>query len=176
MDPSGSPFRRPPPRPAFRPRRSGFGPVPAASLTADAGSARAARGGSRRVSRESRTRALRLRAGALYLVAALTLLDAALSFGAHDPGVIVGLGLTRAVAGAAPGAWMGVLFVVGFAFLGLLAQRRRLWAFALGAALYALDGLIVVAAHDWVAVAIHTAVLVMMVRGLDAGRWRSSPP
>jgi len=41
------------------------------------------------------------------------------------------------------------------------------------AAVYGLDGLIVLAAHDWVGVAIHTVVLVMMVRGLDAGRRRS---
>ena len=34
----------------------------------------------------------------------------------------------------------------------------------------ALDGLIVLAAHDWAGVAIHTVVLVMIVRGLDAGR------
>jgi hypothetical protein len=170
MDPTGSPFRRPPSRPAFRPRRSGFGPVPAASLAADARSAPAARGRSRDVARETRGRALRLGAGAFYLVAALTLSDAALSFASHDPGVIIGLGLTRWAAGATPIAWMALPFVVGFVLLGLLAHRGRLWAFGIGAAVYALDGLIVVAAHDWVGVAIHTVVLVMMVRGLDAGR------
>jgi hypothetical protein len=167
---NGSPFRRPPPRPAFRPRRSGFGPVPAASLTAEARSAPAARGRSRGVARGARARALRLGAGAFYVVAALTLLDATLSFAARDPGAIIGLGLTRWAAGVTPVAWMALLFVVAFLLLGALAQRRRLWAFAIGAAVYALDGLIVVAAHDWVAVAIHTVVLVMLVRGLDAGR------
>jgi hypothetical protein len=171
MDPTGSPFRRPPPRPTFRPRRSGFGPVPAAPLTAAARSAPGARG-HRAVPRESRARALRLGAGAFYLVAALTLVDAALSFALHDLGVIIGLGLTRWLAGATPVAWMALPFVVGFALLGLLAQRGRFWAFAIGAAVYALDGLIVVAGHDWVGVAIHTVVLVMMVRGLDAGRRR----
>lgn len=172
MDPNGSPFRRPPPRPAFRPRRSGFGPVPAASLTAGARSAPAARGRSRGVVHDARARALRLGAGAFYVVAVLTLLDAALSFAAHDPGAIIGLGLTRWVAGTTPVAWMALPFVVGFLLLGLLARRGRLWAFAIGAAVYAVDGLIVVAAHDWAAVAIHTVVLVMMVRGLDAGRRR----
>ena len=167
MDPTGSPFRRPPPRPAFRPRRSGFGPVTAASLTAPA-----ARGRTRGGPRVSRARALRLGAGAFYAVAALALLDAALSFVSHDPGVIIGLGLTRWVAGATPVAWVALPFVVGFALLALLAQRGRLWAFALGAAVYALDGLIVLASHDWVGVAIHTVVLVAMVRGLDAGRRR----
>ena len=43
-------------------------------------------------------------------------------------------------------------------------------AVAAGAGLYAIDGLIVLAAHDWVAVAIHTAALALMVRGLDAAR------
>jgi len=117
-----------------------------------------------------RVRALRLGAGAFYLVAGLALLDAALSFALHDPSVIIGLGLTRWVAGATPVVWMALPLVGGFLLLGVLAQRGRLWAFAIGAAVYALDGLIVVAAYDWVAVAIHTIVLVMMVRGLDAGR------
>jgi hypothetical protein len=103
-------------------------------------------------------------------VAALTLLDAALAFASHDPGVIIGLGLTRRVAGATPIAWTALPFVGGFTLLGLLAHWGWVWAVAIGAAVYALDGLIVVAAHDWVGVAVHTVVLVMLVRGLDAGR------
>jgi len=170
MDPNDSPFRRPPPRPAFRPRRSGFGPVPAAPLTADGRGVAVARGRGRGVARVVRARAFRLAAGAFYVVAGLTLLDAALSFVAYDPGTMIGLGLTRWVAGAAPAAGMALPFVVGFLLIGLLSQRGRLWPFAIGAAVYALDALIVVAAHDWVAVAIHTVVLVMMVRGLDVGR------
>ena len=172
MEPNGSPFRRPPPRPAFRPRRSGFGPVPAAPLTADATSVPAARGRGRgrRVARGVRPRSYRLAAGAFYVVAALTLLDAALSVTSHDPGVIMGLGLLRWATGAPPVAWMAAPFILGFLLGGLLVQRGRLWMFALGAAVYALDGLIVVAAHDWVAVAIHTVLLALMVRGLDAGR------
>lgn len=170
MDPNGSPFRRPPPRPAFRPRRGGFGPVPAAPLTADATSVPAARGRGRRVARGVRTRSYRLAAGAFYVVAALTLLDAVLSVTSHDPGVILGLGLPRRATGAPPVAWMAAPFILGFLLGGLLVRRGRLWVFALGAAVYALDGLIVVAAHDWVAVAIHTVLLALMVRGLDAGR------
>ena len=171
MDPTGSPFRRPPPRPTFRPRRSGFGPVPAAPLTASPPrSAPRARGRSRAVARDSRARARRLGAAAFYLVAALVVLDAGLSLASHDPGAIIGLGLTRWLAGSVPAAWVAVPFVAAFTVLGALAQRGRLGAFAIGAAVYALDGLIVLAAHDWAGVAIHTVVLVMIVRGLDAGR------
>ena len=171
MDPTGSPFRRPPPRPAFRPPRGGFGPVPAAPLTASPPrSAPRARGRSRAVARDSRARARRLGAAAFYLVAALVVLDAGLSLASHDPGAIIGLGLTRWLAGSVPAAWVAGLFVAAFTVLGALAQRGRLGAFAIGAAVYALDGLIVLAAHDWAGVAIHTVVLVMIVRGLDAGR------
>ena len=171
MDPTGSPFRRPPPRPAFRRPRSGFGPVPAAPLTASPPrSAPRARGRSRAVPRDSRARARRLGAAAFYLVAALVVLDAGLSLASHDPGAIIGLGLTRWLAGSVPAAWVAGPFVAAFTVLGALAQRGRLGAFAIGAAVYALDGLIVLAAHDWAGVAIHTVVLVMIVRGLDAGR------
>lgn len=165
MDPNDSPFRRPPSRPARRPRGSGFGPVRAKPLTAAARSARATPG-----PRRARARTFPVAAGACYLVAALALLDAVLTFTAYDPGVTTGLAFIRRVAGATPAAWMALPFVLGFLLLGLLVHRGRLWAFALGAAGYALDALIVVAAHDWVAVAIHTVVLVLMVRGLDAGR------
>jgi hypothetical protein len=103
-------------------------------------------------------------------VAALVVLDAALSLASHDPGAIIGLGLTRWLAGVAPALWVAVPFVAAFMLLGVLAHRGRLGAFVVGAAAYALDGLIVLAAHDWVGVAIHTVVLVMIVRGLDAGR------
>jgi hypothetical protein len=103
-------------------------------------------------------------------VAALVVLDAGLSLASHDPGAIIGLGLTRWLAGSVPAAWVAGLFVAAFTVLGALAQRGRLGAFAIGAAVYALDGLIVLAAHDWAGVAIHTVVLVMIVRGLDAGR------
>jgi hypothetical protein len=167
MDPIDSPFRRPPPRPAaFRPRRRGFGPVPAAPLTASARHPRAARRRSRGVPRAARIRALGQGAGAVYLVAALILVGAALALVSYEPGVIIGLGLTRE--GPAGGAALGL--AAGFLLVGLLAQRGRLWPLAIGAAVYALDGLIVLAAHDWAAVAIHTVVRVMLVRGLDAGR------
>ena len=165
MDPTGSPFRRPPPPPAFRARRSSSRPVRAAAPTAS--------GRSRGVPRGSRARALGQGAGAIYLVAALTLVGAALSLASHDPGVVIGLGLTRWTAGVGPAGWVALALAAGFALLGLLAQRGRLWAFGVGAALYALDGLIVLAAHDWVAVTIHTVVLVMMVRGLEVGRRRA---
>jgi hypothetical protein len=169
MEPTGSPFRRPPPRPAVRARSGGFGPVPAARVIR---SARRAPPALARIAggRGSRARARRQGAGAFFLVAALTLVGAALSLTSHDPGVIIGLGLIRWMGEPSATGWTSLALVAGFALLGLLAHHGRLWAFVVGATVYALDGLIVLAAHDWMAVAIHTMVLVLIVRGLDAGR------
>lgn len=184
MEPKGNPFRRPPPRPASPARRSAFGPIPAAPLSVAARSAAASRppAGGRPAGaiREPlpRARGYGASASAFYLVAALALVGAALALTGHEPRLIVGLGMTRlmddlaAAAGnrVAVGAVAHAAVVAGFALLGLVAQRGRLWASGVGAAIYALDGLIVLAAHDWVAVAIHTVVLVMIVRGLHDAR------
>jgi len=170
MEPTGSPFRRPPPRPSFAGRR-GFGPVRLRSGPAARDRPAAGPG-------QSRARARFLRAAALYAVAALALAAGALWLTGHHPGIIIGLGMARLidrlVAGAGSGGAVAALadavLAGGFALLGGVAHRGRLWAFGAGAGLYALDGLIVLAAHDWVGVVIHTAVLVMIVRGLDAAR------
>jgi hypothetical protein len=111
-------------------------------------------------------------------VAALALVGATLALTGHEPSVVIGLGLTRFTDALAAGtgnahalaALAHAALVAGFVMLGRLAERGRWWALAAGAAVYAVDGLIVLAAHDWVAVAVHTALLAMMVRGLDAGR------
>lgn len=172
MEPSGSPFRRPPARAAFPAPRRRFGPVPAAPLTASMRSDPAprplARG--RIAARPRAARARRHGAAAFYVVAALALVGALLPLTGHDPHVVIGLGVSRFTDGLATGAFAHAALVGGFALLGGFAQRGRLWAFAVGGAAYALDGLLVLAWHDWVAVAIHTAVLAMLARGLDASR------
>jgi hypothetical protein len=122
-----------------------------------------------------------LGAAALYVVAALALAGAALALTGREPAAVVGLGLTRFSDALAAGtgrahalaAVAHAVVVAGFVLLGGLTQRGRLWALATGAGIYALDGLIVLGAHDWVAVAIHTGVLALIVRGLDPGRRRS---
>jgi len=63
-----------------------------------------------------------------------------------------------------------VVFVGVFALLGRLALRGQPWAFAVGAIVYAVDGLIFVAARDWIGAAFHAFVVVMALRGLDAAR------
>lgn len=180
MEPTGSHFRRPPSRASFSPRRSRFGPAAPAPLTVGPRSAPWPHARARTTGdpRDARARARALGALAFHLVAALALIGAALALGGHEPEVVIGLGLTRFTDSLAAGtghalglaALVHAALVAGFACLGVLARRGRFWAFAVGAGAYALDGLVVLAAHDWVAVAIHTAALVLMVQGMDAGR------
>jgi len=52
-----------------------------------------------------------------------------------------------------------VLFIGGFWFIGQQAQKGRTWAFALGLAVYLLDGLIYLKYQDWMPVAFHALAL-----------------
>ena len=51
------------------------------------------------------------------------------------------------------------LFIGGFWFIGQQAQKGRTWAFAVGAAVYVLDGLIYLKFQDWMPVAFHALAL-----------------
>ena len=175
-----SPFRRPP-RPVSpfpRPSAPAFGPLPTApraSTTARPSSAARPAAGVTRSALERRRNS-----GALwfYWVAGLSLVNSLAALTGQRWRFIVGLGITqfadalaaRAGHGVAIVAVVDLAFVGGFVLLGRCAQRGRLWAFALGATFYALDGLILLAARDWVGVAFHALVVVMTVRGLDAAR------
>jgi hypothetical protein len=180
-----SPFRRPPRAatgPAARPSPA-FGPIPAAPLTAPAPVPTAARPTPRSPSAvdDKRDRLLRLRrSGALwfYWVAGLSVVNSLASLTGQQWRFILGLGITQladALAvhsgrGIGAVAVMDAVIVGGFVLLGRFAQRGRVWAFGVGAAIYALDGLIFVGLRDWIGVAFHVFVLVMTVRGLDAAR------
>lgn len=180
-----SPFRRPPRAtagPAARPSPA-FGPIPAAPLTASAPVPTAARPAPPPPSAvdDKRERLLRQRrSGALwfYWVAGLSVVNSLASLSGQQWRFILGLGITQladALAvhsgrGLGAVAVMDAVIVGGFVLLGRFAERGRVWAFGVGAAIYALDGLIFVGLRDWIGVAFHVFVLVMTVRGLDAAR------
>jgi len=180
---ASSPFRRPPPSMSSfpRPRVATFGPVPAASLTnsAPASAAPSPKAGTASVlDRPALARRRNAGASWFYWVAALSLVNSVVVLTGQHWRFIVGLGLTqvadamvaRTGHGLAVVAGVDVVLIGGFALLGRFAQRGRLWAFVAGAAFYALDGLIFVAARDWVGVAFHAFVVVMAARGLQAAR------
>jgi hypothetical protein len=179
-----SPFRRPPARPAASPTAGpspAFGPVPPASLTArpSAPSAPPAApstvvSGTRQMLEQRRLSGARW----FYWVAGLSLVNSLASLAGQQWRFILGLGLTQLAdalvahsgRGIAVVAVMDAATVGGFVLLGRFAHQGRVWAFGVGAVVYALDGLIFVGLRDWIGVAFHVFVLVMTVRGLDAAR------
>jgi len=179
---ASSPFRRPPraPSPFPRPRVAAFGPVPAipAGTAAPSATVPSPRVASAGLDRASLLRRRSLGASWFYWVAVLSLVNSVLVLSGQHWRFIVGLGLTqladavvlRAGHGLAAAVVVDALLIGGFLLVGRLAQRGRLWAFAAGAAFYALDGLIFVAAHDWVGVGFHAFVVVMALRGFEAAR------
>lgn len=185
--PSGatSPFRRPPARPTASPgaRRSpAFGPVPPTPLTAPASVPSAppaaastpVAGGTRQMLEQRR------RSGArwFYWVAGLSLVNSLASLAGQKWRFVLGLGITQLADALAAHSGRGfevvavldAVIVASFVLLGRFALQGRAWAFGVGAAIYAVDGLIFLGLRDWVGVAFHVFVLVMAVRGLDAAR------
>jgi len=180
---AASPFRRPPRPVSPFPRRSSptFGPVPAArsTTTTQPGARSAPRAGTpASATREALERQRRSGALWFYWVAALSLVNTVVALTGQEWRFIIGLGITqladalaaRTGHGGVTVALVDAAVIGGFVLLGRFALRGRLWAFGVGAAFYALDGLIFLAAHDWVGVAFHVFVLVMTVRGWDATR------
>jgi hypothetical protein len=181
---TASPFRRPPRPTSFTPTRRApaFGPVPAASLTTAPASAPARAGASAGpVAAEGRDALERRRqSGArwFYWVAGLTLVNSLVALTGQHWRFIIGLGITQFADALAAHTGQGVPVVAlvdaalvgGFVLLGRVAAQGRLWAFGAGAAFYALDGLIFLAARDWVGVAFHAFVVVVTVRAFDAAR------
>ncbi|HKW94927.1 MAG TPA: hypothetical protein VJX92_23785, partial [Methylomirabilota bacterium] len=122
----------------------------------------------------------RRKSGALwfYWVAGLSLVNSLAVLTGQHWRFIVGLGITqvadeltmRSGHGTAVVALVDAALIGGFVLLGRFALQGRPWAFAGGAAFYALDGLIFLVVRDWVGVAFHAFVVAMTVRGFDAAR------
>lgn len=180
-----SPFRRPPARPTASPAgrpSPAFGPVPPAPLRAPApvpgapptAASAPATGGPRHMWEQRR------RSGArwFYWVAGLSLVNSLASLAGQKWRFVLGLGITQLADALAAHSGRGIevvavldaVIVASFVLLGRFALQGRVWAFGVGAAIYALDGLIFLGLRDWVGVAFHVFVLVMTVRGLDAAR------
>jgi hypothetical protein len=100
---------------------------------------------------------------------------------------IVGLGITQIFDGIAAAAAenlagnsalavhslafvMDFLASVAVAVFGLLAHKRKAWAFVVGMVLYALDGLLFVMVGDWLSAGFHAFALFGIFGGLSALR------
>lgn len=125
-------------------------------------------------------------AGWFFWVAALSIVNSIIILAGGKWGFIFGLGVTQIVDGigiavseGAPEAGFGIkliplginLFIAGFVVMfGVLARQRHQWAFVVGMVLYALDGLILLAAGDILGSVFHGWVLFCLFSGLRACR------
>ena len=184
-----SPFRRPPqPKAASSPldarigapgRAPGSTPTVSATIGAPSASVAGAPASTAlTMDQQQLERRRRIGAGWFYWVAGISLINAVITLAGQHWRFIIGLGTTqvatglavRAGRGWAPAILLDLVLIGGFAVLGYLALQKRLWAFAVGIAVYALDGLIFVAVRDWVGLGFHVFVLVMVFKGVQAAR------
>ena len=121
----------------------------------------------------------RLKSGAswFYWIAGLSLINSVVSFTGSGWRFILGLGITQVLdafgsrIGSKVAALVLDLGVAGaFILFGVFAHKAQTWAFIIGMALFALDGLIFLVRQDWIGVGFHAFVLYCLFRGFTACR------
>jgi hypothetical protein len=65
---------------------------------------------------------------------------------------------------------LDIFITAMFAAFGVLANKKQLWAYIVGMAVFLMDGLVSLAIFDWIGIIVHGIVLVVMFRGYQAGR------
>lgn len=103
-----------------------------------------------------------------YWIAGLSLVNAFAAQSHYE--FVLGSGAVEAASafGTTAAIVIDACVIGGFAILGFLAGRRHTWAFVLGMVLYALDGLIFLVAHDYIAAGFHAFVLYVLFLGAQA--------
>jgi hypothetical protein len=125
--------------------------------------------------------AARARAGAkwFYWIAGLSMINSIVVITGGNFHFVVGLGITSVVDGVAKrvgnaGSVLDIIingFVAGvFALFGTFAVKMQKWAFVLGMALYALDGVLLLGVKDFLSVGFHAYALFAIYRGYTAAK------
>jgi len=129
--------------------------------------------------------AQRYKSGAnwFYWIAGLTIVTSIISFTGGEWRFLVSLGTTQVIdgladafsaeLGGAPKVIAIVLDVIlagVFVVFGVLANKKLLWAYILGMAVFVFDGLVSLMVQDLIGVVAHVVVLIFMVPGFMAGR------
>ncbi len=118
-----------------------------------------------------------------YWIAGLTIITSLITLGGGGIRFLFGLGITQLFDGighvlaeqvgsaAKVVALVLDLLVTGvFVGLGVLANKRLLWAYLLGMVLFLLDGVLSLVLTDWISLIAHAVVLFFLFRGFQAGR------
>ena len=123
----------------------------------------------------------RARAGAkwFYWIAGLSMINSIVVMTGGNLHFVVGLGITSVVDAMAKrvGTAGSVLDLIingcmagVFALFGTFALKMQRWAFVVGMALYAVDGLLLLSVRDFLGVAFHAYVLFALYRGYTAAK------
>ncbi len=119
-----------------------------------------------------------------YWIGGLSLVNTAIALFGGTVRFVFGLGITDLISSLAayarqeqadvaePLSWVAVVTTViaaaVLALFGWLSQRRLLWAYAIGMALYLGDGILCLIFQDYLAVAVHAIALFLLFRGFLA--------
>ena len=129
--------------------------------------------------------ASRYKSGAnwFYWIAGLTIITSIISFGGGDWRFLISLGTTQVIdqladafsaeLGTAPkviALFLDLILTAVFVVFGVLANKKFLWAYILGMAVFVFDGLVSLLVQDWIGVIAHVVVVIFMVPGFMAGR------
>jgi hypothetical protein len=114
-----------------------------------------------------------------FWIAVLAVINSLIAVFGGDLRLIIGLGITS-VADALSSESGATAKTVGFVFtllmaglfviFGVLARKFFHWAFIVGMVVYALDGLLLLYAQDYLSVAAHAFVLFLLSRGVSASK------
>ena len=118
-----------------------------------------------------------VRSGARWFwwIVGLSIVNIAMFQAGNNTSFVMGLGITAVSDGLfvnhkVVGFVVDAIALGFFAFVGLQAQRGRLWAFYSGIAVYALDALIYAAVQEWTPVAFHCLAIYFIGKGTMALR------
>ena len=117
-----------------------------------------------------------------FWIAVLSLATSLLALTGSNFAFFLSLGVTQVIDGLAKGIAtdlgdsvriVGLIFNIlvagGFALIGWLALKRRLWIFVLGMVLFALDAMVLLVFQVWISFAFHGYVIFSMFKGHQAG-------
>jgi hypothetical protein len=122
---------------------------------------------------------MKVSASWFYWVAGLSLVNSIVAFTGGNFRFIFGLGVTQLIdefASQMSGSSQMIALALNiaaagiFILFGVFAHKGHTWAFIIGMVLFALDGVILVLARQWLGVAFHAYVLFRLFQGFTACR------
>ena len=127
----------------------------------------------KRIGRDS---SIKSSANWFYWIAGMSLLNTIINMSNGNWNFIIGLQITQLVDILAQEIGSNIFFVAAFIidllfagvfiFIGVMANRRKKWAFIAGMVLYALDGLLILMFFDFISMAFHVYAIYSIYIGL----------